>query len=335
MIKVNADQSHPVHWKWALQRAFTRLDELLDHLGLERNLLPGGEAAARGFPLQVPRSFVGLMEPGNPQDPLLRQVLPQVEETREVPGFCRDPVGDQASLMPPGALKKYQGRWLVLTTGACAVHCRYCFRRHFPYQNAALRHSDQTRLLNTLAADPELSEVILSGGDPLMLDDEALGVLLATLRQLPRLRRIRLHTRLPIVLPERITPGLCRLLGDEQWVSLVVVQVNHPRELSPDVRAGLGALRRAGITLLNQAVLLAGVNDTPITLTELSEALIEAGVLPYYLHQLDPVQGSAHFAVPDGEAQRLMADLRARLPGYLVPRLVREVVGAASKLPLC
>lgn len=335
MINVNADQSQPGDWKRELQRAFTRVDDLLSHLGLDSRLFPEGEAAARDFPLRAPRGFVALMEPGNPQDPLLRQVLPLAMETRVVPGFSSDPVGDTAALRGPGVLKKYQGRWLVLTTGACAVHCRYCFRRHFSYEEAGLRRPDQTRLIETLGADPDLSEVILSGGDPLMLDDETLSELLAALHGLPQVRRIRLHTRLPIVLPERITPGLCRLLGGGQRVNIVVVQVNHPRELSPAVRAGLRALRREGVTLLNQAVLLAGVNDTLGTLAALSEALIEVGILPYYLHQLDPVQGAAHFAVPDADARTLMAGLLAHLPGYLVPRLVREVAGAPSKLPLC
>ncbi len=319
-------------WRQALRTAFTRPEELLTFLGLDPGL--ADRSAARAFPCLVPRGFARLMRTGDPADPLLRQVLPLREEGEAHPGYTQDPVGDAQARGAPGLLRKYRGRALLVVTGACALHCRYCFRRHFPYAAEALIHDHEQEAIQILARDPDLTEVILSGGDPLMLDDARLADLFRQVGTLSQVRRLRLHTRLPVVLPSRISPRLCALLAASRLPLVIVIHANHPRELSPEVIEALAALRRTGATLLNQSVLLRGVNADPDCLIELSEALFAAGVLPYYLHLLDPVAGAAHFAVPVAEAREILLRLRAALPGYLVPKLVREVPGAPSKLPL-
>jgi len=255
-------------------------------------------------------------------------------EGEEHPGFTTDPVGDSQARRAPGLLQKYRGRALLLVTGACAVHCRYCFRRHYPYGEEALIHDPERAALGAIAADPSLREVILSGGDPLMLDDDRLQALLCSLAAIPQLRRLRLHSRLPVILPARITPGLLSLLRELRLRTTLVIHVNHGRELGLGAQTALGALAEAGVILLNQSVLLRGVNADSQCLIALSEALCNCRVLPYYLHLLDPVAGAAHFAVGLREARRLIRELRAELPGYLVPRLVREQAGAPNKVPL-
>jgi EF-P beta-lysylation protein EpmB len=274
------------------------------------------------------------MQRGDPADPLLRQVLPLETELQPRPGFVIDPVGDRSASRGAGVLHKYQGRALLVTTGACGVHCRYCFRRHFPYAEQSLGRQELPATLAELAAIPGLREVILSGGDPLTLSDRRLAALVQGIEGLTEVRRLRLHTRLPVVVPSRITDDLVRRLTGTRLQTTVVLHVNHPRELAPVLAAPLARLRAGGVTLLNQAVLLRGVNDAVPVLAQLSESLFEFGVLPYYLHQLDPVAGAGHFAVPHAEAREIAAGLRARLPGYLVPRLVVEQPGAPSKLPL-
>lgn len=321
-------------WKRELAAAITRPEELLDELGLDRCLLPAARAAAKRFNLLVPRDFAALMEPGDPDDPLLRQVLPLAAELCDHPGFSNDPVGDGDALQTPGLLRKYRGRALLVVTGACAIHCRYCFRRHFAYDEGSAMHDRAEGALERLARDRSVSEVILSGGDPLTLDDAALAALVGKLTAIGHLRRLRLHTRLPIVLPSRVTDELCRLLATSRLKPIVVVQANHARELSPASRHALARLRAADVVLLCQSVLLKGVNDSADRLADLSEALFESGVLPYYLHLLDRVSGAAHFDLGMGVASRLVALLRSRLPGYLVPRLVREVAGRPCKDPV-
>ncbi len=319
-------------WKQELREAFTQPEDLLQSLGLDPRL--AAPAAERQFPFLVPRGFARLMMPGDPDDPLLRQVLPLAAELEEHPGYSADPVGDTQSRRATGLLRKYQGRALLLVTGACALHCRYCFRRHFPYARDTLVQDRDQAALALLAADPGISEVILSGGDPLMLDDERLAALIEPLTALPHLRRLRWHTRLPVVLPSRITPSLLALLAASPLPIALVIHANHAREVRDDaVRAALGALKASGVTLLNQSVLLRGVNADAASLVDLSEALFAAGVLPYYLHLLDPVAGAAHFAVPLAEARAIIAELRTALPGYLVPKLVRELAGGAYKEP--
>jgi EF-P beta-lysylation protein EpmB len=274
------------------------------------------------------------MQPGNPADPLLRQVLPLAEELAEVPGYTADPVGDLDAKAGTGLLHKYHGRALLITTGACAVHCRYCFRRHFPYSEEQAGRDQWAGVLADLAGRADIDEVILSGGDPLSLSDQRLQPLIEGLDRIGHLRRLRIHTRLPIVLPDRLTAELATMLAASRLTVSMVLHANHPNELTGTLGDALGPLRQSGITLLNQAVLLAGVNDEVDTLARLSEALFDLGILPYYLHQLDPVSGAAHFQVADETARLLHKALRDRLPGYLLPRLVCEKPGAPAKLPL-
>jgi EF-P beta-lysylation protein EpmB len=248
-----------------------------------------------------------------------------------VPGYGRDPVGDLSAMTAPGLLHKYQRRVLLTTTGACAIHCRYCFRRHFPYADANPAAEGWRDALGAIAADASIDEVILSGGDPLTLSDARLAELAARLADIPHVRRLRIHTRLPIVLPERITDELCRLLGSTRFQSVVVVHANHANEVDQTVVSALQRLRATGTTLLNQSVLLKGVNDDVDALCALSETLFAAGALPYYLHVLDKVEGAAHFDLDEMTARGLWEQMAARLPGYLVPRLVREEPGTAAK----
>lgn len=321
-------------WQTELADAVSDPAELLRLLELDGAALTAARAAGREFPLRVPRAFVARMRKGDITDPLLRQVLPLSEELDDAPGFSNDPVGDLSSHAAPGVLHKYHGRALLITTGACAVHCRYCFRRHFPYTDDNARTQDWRAALEYLRADSSISEVILSGGDPLSLSDRILADLVARLQQIPQLRTLRIHTRQPIVLPSRVDLALLAWLRDCSLRKVVVVHVNHAQELNAAVVDALAKLQGAGVTLFNQSVLLKGVNDSVEVLANLSQALFAAGVIPYYLNLLDRVQGAAHFEVLELRARELMQGLRARLPGYLVPRLVRELPGAPGKLPI-
>lgn len=334
MIPATRPFRQPPAWQRALQEVVTDPAELLSLLGLGPEWLAPARAAARRFPLKVPRGFVARMRRGDPRDPLLRQVLPLGAELDEVPGFVTDPVGDLAARAGPGLLHKYAGRALLVTTGACAVHCRYCFRSHFPYEAENASRAAFGPALDAIRADPTVGEVILSGGDPLTLGDRRLATLFERLREIPHVRRVRLHTRLPIVLPERIDAAFLAAWSAVPLQKVIVVHANHAREIDDTVRTAVAGLRSTDTTVLNQAVLLRGVNDHVDDLVALSEVLFEAGVLPYYLHVLDRVAGAAHFDLPLERAQRLAAELAARLPGYLVPRLVREEPGAAAKTVL-
>jgi EF-P beta-lysylation protein EpmB len=323
------------NWRQSLRDAVTDPAALVEALGLGQAWIEPARRAAQRFPLRVPRGYLARMRRGDPHDPLLRQVLPLAAELEPAPErYVADPVGDLQALAGPGLLHKYEGRALLVTTGACAVHCRYCFRREFPYSEQTAARAGFGEALAAIAADASIGEVLLSGGDPLTLSDRRLGELLRALDAIAHVRRVRIHTRLPIVLPERIDPGLLEAWSPRlRMQRVMVIHANHANELrdAPDVRRALAALRDGGTALLNQSVLLAGVNDTVDALADLSEALFEHGVLPYYLHVLDPVRGAAHFDVPELAARRLVADLAARLPGYLVPRLVREAPGAPAK----
>jgi EF-P beta-lysylation protein EpmB len=308
--------------------------ELLALLGLEDAGLAVPEAAATGFPLRVPHGFIARMRPGDPHDPLLRQVLPLDDELRPMPGFSLDAVGDGAAKAADGVIRKYHGRALLIATGSCAVHCRYCFRRHFPYAEEAAAAAGWRNVVDVIRADPTIDEVILSGGDPWSLATHKLAELTNALADVPHLKRLRIHTRLPVVLPERVDDELLAWLRALPWPVTVILHANHANEFDDAVDAALARLRATGATLLNQAVLLRGVNDSVEALAALGERGHRAGVLPYYLHQLDRVQGAAHFEVSDDEACHLHAGLSARLSGYLVPRLVREVAGDPGKRPL-
>lgn len=321
-------------WQKALAEAIRDPRELLAALDLPQTLLPEALAATDQFALRVPRGYVARMERANPQDPLLLQVLPLGAELHGRDGFATDPVGDLGAMPVPGVLQKYRGRVLLVTTGACAIHCRYCFRRHFPYGEANPAADAWQDALSYIRSDPGIEEVILSGGDPLSLTDQRLSALAMALTEIPHLRRLRLHTRQPIVLPERVDTDLADWLHDVPLQTVIVIHANHPNELDATVDAALSRLRGAGVTLLNQTVLLRGINDSVDTLAALSERLFASGVLPYYLHQLDRVQGSAHFEVDERKACRLVSELRACLPGYLVPRFVREIAGQPSKTPV-
>lgn len=303
-------------------------------LGLDRRLVAPAHAAAAGFRLRVPRSYVARMRPGDPADPLLRQVLPVSAELEDIADYVSDPLGEHAALRAPGLLQKYQGRALLIATSACAVHCRYCFRREFPYSEQTDAAPRWNTALEEISRDSSLEEVILSGGDPLSLSDARLTSLTDELTKIGHLRRLRIHTRQPVVLPSRVDAGLLGWLQTLRLPVVFVLHTNHPNEIDAEVRSACAKLRSAGVTLLNQSVLLRGVNDDVDVLAELSRRLFDAGVLPYYLHVLDRVRGAAHFAIPDGEARALAGKLAARLSGYLVPRLVRELYGAPAKVTL-
>lgn len=318
-------------WKQELTGAFRDVDALLESLSLRRADIPDLDPDPPSFGLLVPRGFAALMQSGDPEDPLLRQVLPLKAERLHSPGLSKDPVGDAAAEKTPGLLQKYAGRSLVIATGACAVNCRYCFRRHFHYADLGRLDDRWARALSRIAADETVQEVILSGGDPLMLDDARLAAMLAALARVPHLRRVRIHSRLPVVLPSRVTERLAQLPSMDRISVVMVIHANHPRELGSAAEQALRRLAAAGIALLNQSVLLRGVNDDAATLVALSERLLECGVLPYYLHQLDPVEGAGHFQVSDKWATMLVDEIRGQTSGYLVPRLVREIPGARSK----
>jgi EF-P beta-lysylation protein EpmB len=321
-------------WQDELARAICDPLELCRLLDLDPEIVLGARAADAQFRLRVPRGFVRRMRAGDPADPLLRQVLPLAAEMLQVSGFESDPLAERAALRAPGLLHKYHGRALLITTRACAVHCRYCFRREFPYAAAHGQGPRWSEALEALAADSSIEELILSGGDPLSLTNERLSALTDELRRIPHLRRLRLHTRTPVVLPERVDDALLSWLRALPWPCVIVLHCNHANEIDASVRDAAAHLKGTGATLLNQSVLLAGINDSVASLVALSEALWSAGVLPYYLHLLDHVRGTAHFNVDGARALELMSRVSARLPGYLVPRLVRETPGAASKTVL-
>ena len=321
------------HWRDALADAVTDTAELCRLLGLPPSILPA-DGRDCGLPLLVPRTLLARMGHGDPSDPLLLQVLPQNREAAEQPGFSNDPVAEAKTTQSPGLIWKYQNRLLIVASAQCAVHCRFCFRRHFPYARSPRTREQWGEILRGIAAAESIREVILSGGDPLTLDDDLLVWLAARLAEIPHLARLRVHTRLPIMIPQRVTEKLLAWLRGTRLTPVVVIHVNHPAEIDQSVAAALARLVDAGVPVLSQSVLLRGVNDRVDVLATLFERLVDLRVMPYYLHQLDRVAGAAHFEVPEQDGIALVEQLRARLPGYAVPRYVRQPPCGPSKVVL-
>ncbi|HEY8036979.1 MAG TPA: EF-P beta-lysylation protein EpmB [Methylobacter sp.] len=319
------------NWQQQLAEAFNNIEDLCRYLNLSQDDLPISAAAAENFSLRVPLSFAACIEKGNPHDPLLRQVLPINDELSAYPGFSNDPVGDLASATQNGILHKYHGRVLLINTGSCAINCRYCFRRNFPYADLQLNRQKENAVIQTIQNNTDISEVILSGGDPLLLSDSRLSSLIQQLNNIEHVQRIRIHSRLPIVLPARITDDFINILKQSPKQIIIITHCNHANEINSRVIAACNSLKNSGITLFNQAVLLKGVNDSVKVLCELSEHLFRHGIIPYYLHLLDKATGTGHFEVPEAEAIALIRQVQTVLPGYLVPKLVKEQAGAASK----
>lgn len=331
--EIPAHQLSKSSWQQQLSHAITEPADLLKRLNLTTEDFDNYQAASQQFSLKVPHAYASKIQVGNPRDPLLLQVMSQSEEMLSVDGYEKDPVGDLSANKSPGLLHKYNGRVLLITTGACAVHCRYCFRRHFPYQQQQAGREQWAEALSYIQNDSSIKEVILSGGDPLVLSDQKLEQLITLLEAIPHLTRLRIHSRLPVVLPDRITTTLVNRLANSRFNVCMVIHANHANEISPAEKNALEKLKQGGIQLLNQAVLLKGINDSINDQINLSEALFDAGVLPYYLHLLDPVQGAAHFDVKLSQALDLITQLQDDLPGFLVPKLVREIAGETSKTP--
>ena len=325
-----SDDTDLPKWQAALSAAFRKPSELIEYLNLSKSLLEGANAASDTFALRAPLSYCQRIEKGNPNDPLLRQILPLNTELIETPEFSLDPVGDLAAMEAPGLLHKYQGRVLIITTAACAIHCRYCFRRHFPYQENRSEQNWQ-EAVDYIRSHSDIHEVILSGGDPLSLTESKLKNLSDKLLHIQHIKTLRIHTRQPIVLPDRVNNELLCWLDSLPWKIVMVLHCNHANEIDSDVAFALKQLQQHQITLLNQSVLLSGVNDEADTLINLSETLFANHVLPYYLHRLDKVQGAQHFDVGNKRACQILTEMRKHLPGYLVPRLVEEKAGESSK----
>ena len=325
------DEYQEDSWQRSMATAIRDPFELLARLNLSQDKFKKQLYLTNKFKLLVPLSYVGKMQKGNWDDPLLKQVLPVMDEGEEVAGFKVDPVGDLKAEISAGVLQKYQGRVLLVTTGACAVHCRYCFRRHFPYVDSLADNKNWSETLANIKADSSLSEVILSGGDPLMLSDEKLQAMCAELADIPHIKTLRFHSRVPVFIPQRINAAFLSWTKQLPVKKVMVIHANHANELDDEVGRRLNALGAAGFTLLNQTVLLKGVNDSADALVGLSQKLFSMNVLPYYLHQLDQVQGAAHFGVDRAVGMGLIENLKKTLPGYLVPRYVEEISGERCK----
>lgn len=330
---ISSDRENmPLRWQQQLQQVITDPAVLLTLLDLDDTYLAAAQRANALFPLKVPLSFVLRMEKGNINDPLLQQVLPIGAECRIADGYSNDPVGEQTG-QQNGMIHKYHGRVLLMVNGHCAVNCRYCFRRHFPYDEHKLNRTQWTALLQQLSDDSSITEVIYSGGDPLASSDKQLAWLTNEIAAIPHIKRLRIHSRLPVVIPERISDSCLEWMSQTRLSTVMVLHINHAHELNDDtLKTAISRMKAAGITLLNQAVLLKAINDTLDAQLHLSEALFDAGILPYYLHVLDKVQGSAHFSISDKAAKQLHEQITNHLPGYLVPKLVREIPNKPSKI---
>ncbi|WP_334015338.1 EF-P beta-lysylation protein EpmB [Alteromonas sp. S167] len=321
------------NWQKELALSFTDPSKLLQHMGLDEEKYTQHIKARRLFPMRVPRHFVNLMEKGNPNDPLFMQVMPLSDEFLSTPGYTEDPL-EEHDTAGKGILHKYDSRVLLMVRTGCAVNCRYCFRRHFPYADNAVSKHQWEEVLSYIRTHPNINEVIFSGGDPLMAKDDHLAWLAQEIAQIEHVKRLRIHTRLPVVLPERIDNKFMEWFGDLPLQRVLVLHANHANEVSPALAVRLRELQSKGVTLLNQSVLLKGINDSGKAISDLSDALFDAGVLPYYVHVLDKVQGASHFYVSDDDARGIMEEAIKRLPGFLVPKLVREIGGQPGKTPI-
>ena len=330
---VRAVSSSSSSWQNEMKNAIRTGAELLKFLHLKDSELSSFPEAINDFPVFAPPSFLNRIEKGNPGDPLLRQILPLQAEDFDVEGFVLDPLQESVSTRSPGILQKYEGRVLLVLTGACAIHCRYCFRRHFPYGESP-RGSEWESAIQEIENDASINEVLLSGGDPLTLVDDSLKLVLQKIDTIPHVKRIRIHTRLPIVIPSRVNSLLLEIIASLSKKLIVVIHCNHANEIDRDVERACLDLQRTGAMLFNQSVLLQGVNDSVEALSQLSEQLVSINVTPYYLHQLDPVAGVAHFQVDVERGKELIRRMRARMPGYAVPRYVQEIAGEPNKTVL-
>ncbi|HLB56023.1 MAG TPA: EF-P beta-lysylation protein EpmB [Coxiellaceae bacterium] len=317
-------------WQQSLSSAITDISELCDTLQLPISDSDLIKQAQHSFALRVPREFVARMEKGNPHDPLLLQVLPQAIEMQKTPGFSADPLNENQKNPVPGLLHKYPNRVLLTLTGACAINCRYCFRKSFPYEENNPSRANWNRALDYIAQDKNIDEVILSGGDPLILKDNLIAEFVSQLEKISHVERLRIHTRLPIVIPQRVTDEWIAWMEKSRFKIIIVVHCNHANEIDESVLIALKKLRVAA-TVLNQSVLLKNINDNVDALVNLSKRLFQAEVLPYYLHLLDKVDGAAHFDVSEEKANELMLEIKKQLPGFLVPKLAREVSGMLNK----
>ncbi len=325
---------NPSSWQQILANAVTTPKELSLRLQLPDNLLEGMLSAHTEFAIRAPEPYLELIEPGNIHDPLLLQILPRGDEMIQAPGFIKDPLAEEQANSHRGVIHKYHGRLLLIISGGCAINCRYCFRRHFPYQDNQLGKDQWQQALGYIRQDPSITEIIFSGGDPLATSDQRLTTMITDLEQIPHLKRLRIHSRLPAVIPQRITDQLTEALNSSHLDTVLVTHINHANEISPLLADAIKRLKQSSVTLLNQSVLLKGVNDNLNSLSTLSEKLFEIGVLPYYLHLLDPVAGASHFDIKEEDARKLVGQLCDSLPGYLVPKLVKEIAGASAKVPL-
>ena len=318
-------------WKTEFSQCISSIDELLSCLQLTPEQLSISHQAAKDFPLRVPRAFLDRMEIGNPNDPLLAQVLPVIEETLVVKGYSSDPLDEIDHNPIPGVVHKYRNRLLLIVSPSCAINCRYCFRRHFPYQENRQSKQQWQKALDYISSTKELNEVIFSGGDPLAANDSFLGWLTEQIANIPHIKRLRIHTRLPVVIPSRIDDQFLRWATGTRLLPIMVLHINHSNEINLALLKAVQRLLSKGIRVLNQTVLLKGINDSAQALVDLSESLYDIGVTPYYLHLLDPVAGASHFDIPITQSQAIYAELQATLPGFLVPKLVREIPGEQSK----
>lgn len=313
-------------WQSELKHAYRSASQLRLALGLSAI-----DDQDYGFPILAPRPYVSRITKNDPTDPLLLQVISSASESEEQFGFSEDPLDERDANPRPGVVHKYRSRQLFIATGQCAINCRYCFRRHFPYSDNRVSQAQWRENIRQTALDPNVNEIILSGGDPLLLNDEVLTGLLSEVERHPSISRVRIHTRLPLVIPQRITNALIDALSNRRFKVILVWHINHPNEIDDAVELAALRLHKAGVTQLNQSVLLKSVNDAAATLAELSERLFSINILPYYLHLLDRVSGAAHFLVPDSEAKIIYRELAEHLPGFLVPKLARETSGNFSK----